>query len=109
MKIERTRGDTNPDICTITNARTRVVVNLAGCSFKLTVSSVSNPTDTSTQLYQIDGVITDAVNGVVEFAPTVDQVDRVGYYYYDIQMIDSYSKIITLTKDSYVYKQDITK
>lgn len=109
MQIERTRGDTSPDVFTVTNAKTRSVVNLAGCSFKLTVSSVSEPTDATTQAYQLVGVITDPAKGVVEFSPTEAQANLVGYYYYDIQMTDSYGKILTLVKDSYRFNQDITK
>lgn len=109
MQIERTRGDTNPDVFTVTSTKTRSVVNLSGCAFKLTVSSVSAPTDVTTQAYQLDGVITDPAKGVVEFAPTEAQANLVGYYYYDVQMTDSFGKILTLVKDAYLFKQDITK
>lgn len=109
MQIERTRGDTIPDVFTITNPKTRMAVNISGCSFKLTVSSVPDPVDATTQAYQIVGVITDAAKGVVEFAPSADQTNLIGYYYFDVEMTDSYGKILTLVKDTYMFNQDITK
>jgi hypothetical protein len=109
MQITRFRGDTRPDTCTITTVGTQDVANILGCSFVLTVSSVQNPVDTTSQLYQIAGGIVDAENGVVEFSPTLSQADRVGYFYYDIQMTDTYGKTHTLTKGAYIYQQDITK
>jgi hypothetical protein len=75
----------------------------------MTLSTVANPTDTTTQVYQILGDIVDAANGVVEFSPTLDQANRVGYFYFDVQMTDSYGKVSTLVTGTYVYKQDITK
>ena len=109
MQVERTRGDTAPDVFTITFARTRGVVNLSGCTFKLTVSSEPDPVDSSAQAYQLDGVVTDPASGRVEFAPTASQADRVGYFYFDVQMTDSYGLVRTMVKDVYLYKQDITK
>lgn len=109
MQITRTRGDTAPDSFTITNPKTRVAVNLTGCSFKLTLSTVPDPEDSTTQLYQLNGVINTPESGVVEFSPTAFQADIVGYFYYDIQMTDSYGRILTLVKDTYQYTQDITK
>lgn len=110
MQIVRTRGDTAPDVFTVTtNNRAKALVNLAGCSFKMTLSTVADPVDVSTQLYQLDGVIPEPATGKVEFAPTVEQADHVGYFYYDIQMTDSFGDIITLAAGSYLYKQDITK
>jgi hypothetical protein len=109
MQITRTRGDTYADSFTISNAATGDVVNLAGCSFKLTLNSVQNPVDTTTQVYQLDGVITDATTGVVEFAPTEAQANQIGFFYFDIEMTDGQGYKRTLVKDSYIYKQDITK
>lgn len=109
MNIQRTRGDTYPDEITVTNRRTGVVVNLTGCTFKLTVNTLSNPPDNSTELYQLTGVIDTPSSGVVTFSPTALQADRVGNYYYDIEMVDSFSQTITLVTGAYNYVQDITK
>jgi hypothetical protein len=109
MKIERRRGDTYPDVITVKNRRTGSAVNTTGCTFKLTVDSRSAPTDNSTQLYQITGSVDAPASGEVKFAPTAEQANLVGTFYYDIEMIDSYNQIITLDSDLYIYHQDITK
>lgn len=109
MDITRKRGDTYPDVVTIKNRATRAVVNLTGCTFILTVSTSSSPTDTSTKLYDIAGVVDAPATGIVEFSPTLSNSDRVGYFYYDIQMTDSFGDIHTLVSGSYAYIQDITK
>jgi hypothetical protein len=105
MQIERVRGDT----FTITNRKTRAVVNLTGSTLKLTLNSLQAPEDTTTELYQLSGVITDPETGVVEFSPTSEQSDVVGLYYFDVQMTDSFGQVTTLTSGTYTYKQDITK
>lgn len=109
MQITRTRGDTVPDICTVSTVGTGMVTNITGCKFVMTVSRVPNPVDTTTQVFQLVGVIVDAPAGIVQFQPTLQQADNVGYFYYDIQMTDSYGRDFTLVKDTYVFTQDITK
>lgn len=109
MQIERKRGDTAPDVITVTFTKSRQVVNILGCTFKMTVDKRLAPDDSSTKLYEISGVITDAQKGQVEFSPTPEQSDTVGFYYYDIQMTDAYGKVSTPISGPYVYAQDITK
>lgn len=107
MQIERRRGDTAPITATIT--ANKKPVNIAGCSFKLTVNSMMSPTDESTQILQLVGVIADEEAGTLEFPFSDEQADNVGFFYYDIEMIDSYGKKHTLDCDSFVLRQDITK
>ncbi len=107
--IVRFRGDTAADEWTITNAA-GVVIDLAGFSFVLSVNSLENPPDNVTELYNIVGAITDAVNGVVEFAPTLGNADqKPADYYYDVQMVDTGGRIKTIDKGKYTYTQDISK
>jgi hypothetical protein len=75
----------------------------------MTLNSVKDPIDGSSVVYQVSGSIVDAEGGVVQFSPSVQQADRVGFFYFDVQMTDTYGRVHTLTKGSYVYKQDITK
>lgn len=109
MHIERSRGDTAPDEFTVSVKRTRKGANITGCSFKMTLSTVPEPTDQSTQVYQLEGSLINPETGVVSFSPTEDQSNIIGYFYYDIQMTDTYGKIRTLVKGTYEYTQDITK
>lgn len=107
INIKRKRGDTVPDVFLV--SKNRVTTNLTGCSFKLTVDSRRNPCDIATQAYQLVGVVEDAATGLVSFTPTIEQADNVGYFFYDIQMTDSYNVVQTLVDGSYTYTQDITK
>lgn len=109
MQITRKRGDTYPDEFTVINPVTGAPANITGCAFKLTVNTARNPQDATGQLYQVEGEITSGQNGVVQFSPTDEQVDRVGYFYFDIEMVDTFGKKHTLVKDRYIYEQDITK
>jgi hypothetical protein len=108
MGITRYRGDTAPDQFTI--KRDNAAVNIAGCSFKLTVNSEKDPTNSLSQLFSLTGSITSAPLGYVEFAPNATQADQLpGRYYYDVQMTDASGAIRTVSKGSYRFLQDITK
>lgn len=109
MQIDRPRGDTYADVFKVTNKTANAPANITGCSFKMTLSRVRNPVGVDDQLYQLIGVITDAEKGIVEFAPTTSQADLVGFFYFDVQMIDANGVVRTLEKDVYQYVQDITK
>lgn len=107
MGLERMRGDTYADRFAITNGGTPV--NLAGCTIKMTVCSVRNPTNTSTDLFELTGVVDAPATGVVYFFPDASMTNRVGLFYYDIQLTDANGIIRTLVKDTYTLTQDITK
>lgn len=109
MQITRFRGDTYADSFTITNAATGNVVNLTGCSFKMTLNTLKNPPDATTQVYQLIGTIDDPTTGVVNFTPTAQQANQVGFFYFDVEMTDGMGIPHTLVKDSYIYQEDITK
>ncbi len=109
MQINRYRGDTDSDSFMIANSRTGEVVDLTGCSFKLTVNTQRNPTDSSQVVYQLTGFVSDPLTGIVEFQPNSTQADNVGLFYYDVQMVDGNGIVRTLVKDVYVYEEDITK
>lgn len=109
MKISRIRGDTYADQFKITLSSSGQPANLTGCTFKLTLSTSSAPDATVQPVYQLVGQVTDAANGIVEFAPSATQADVVGNFYYDIEMHDVLGKIRTILMDNYTYTQDITK
>lgn len=109
MHIDRKRGDTDSDQFTVTTRRTRKASNITGCTFKMTLSTVAEPVDESNQVYQLEGVLEAPESGIVSFSPTKEQANIVGYFYYDIQMTDTYGKERTLVTGTYAYTQDITK
>lgn len=109
MIINRKRGDTRPDECTVIDIETGRPVPINGCSFVMTVDTRRAPTDSSTRQYQVIGQIVDGDAGRFNFTPAPAQVDRVGTFYYDIQMTDSAGLVWTLDLDAYIFTQDITK
>ena len=105
--MEKFRGDTLPDVILVT--KNESPANLTGATVVFTLSSERNPVDISKQLYQLVGTIDDPLSGVVVFSPTLDNVDRVGLYYYDVQLTTAEGKVATIDKGVYQYIQDITK
>jgi hypothetical protein len=107
MDIERKRGDTWPIEITV-NADS-VPLDVTGTSFILTVDPSKAPTSNTTNLFQLNGVVTNGPNGRVAFTPTPSQVDRVGKFFYDIQMTDGTGAKRTVAEGKFILTQDITK
>jgi hypothetical protein len=108
-QLVRFRGDNYADEFEVILERDGEPVSINGCTFVMSVASDKNPSATDPLVYQVFGQVTDAVDGLVEFAPTASQTDMTGFYYYDVQMQDSSGIIRTLISDSYVFKPDITR
>lgn len=86
-----------------------VVVDITGFTFRLTVNTEKNPAP-GTELFTVTGVITDAVNGKVGFAPSAVQTNQTpGTYFYDVEQTDASSLISTLIKGKCQIIQDISK
>ena len=109
MKIERKRGDTYADEFIVKSATTGLPINITGYTFLMTVDPEKNPLTNANNLYQLVGTILDPTAGRVEFAPSASQADRLGAFFYDVQMIDGALRKRTIESDAYIYKQDITK
>ena len=76
----------------------------------MTVSTLENPPDNTSELYSVAGVILVAASGTVEFVPLTANADQLpADYYYDIQMTDGAGRIKTIEKGKYTYTQDISK
>lgn len=109
--ITRYRGDTKPFkfVRTVDGE----VVDITDRTYKLTVSSLQNPSAAEAvgaQIFQVNGVITDAAAGEFEFRPTAEQTDvDPGKYYFDVEETDEDDYIETIEKDKMTFKQDITK
>lgn len=109
IPFERRRGDTYADEFTIRTKRTKTPINLTGYTFLMTVDSREFPSDISTQQFQMTGTIINAVQGRVEFAPTEEQANRVGNFFYDVQIVDGLGRKRTIAAGPYDMIQDITK
>lgn len=87
-----------------------VAVDITGFSFKLTVNTEKDPTDQVNEQFSITGVITDATNGKVSFAPSTTDTDITPQtYFYDIEQTDGSGAIKTLIVAKALIVQDITK
>ena len=103
------RGDSDPKGFIIQDSA-GVAVNITGFSFKLTVNSEKSPSDQVNEQFTITGVITDATNGKVSFAPTTtDTAITPATYFYDIEQTDQSGAISTLIVGKALIVQDITK
>jgi len=105
----RHRGDTFSIQIAIKDS-VAAAIDVTGFSFLLTVDPSATPTAAGTNIYQLIGVLDDAVNGLVSFAPdATDALSAPGNYFYDIQQTDAASKIRTIAKGKWTILQDITK
>ena len=107
--ITRKRGDTYANAWVVTSETTGAVIDITDYDFLLTVDPEKAPVADTNNLLQIVGVIADGPNGLVEFAPSLEQSDNLGSYFYDVQMIDADGAIRTIDAGKYKFVQDITK
>ncbi|PCI54146.1 MAG: hypothetical protein COB36_10670 [Alphaproteobacteria bacterium] len=103
--IDVVRGDSVPMGFTFTNDDGSAHV-LTGASVLLTVSTEAAPKDTNNQVAQITLVITDAAGGVA--TADFSALDT-GQYYYDVQITNSLSQVLTPLFGEITVRQDITK
>ena len=107
--IDWFRGDSFPIELAI--KKCGEAVDLTGASLVLTVNKKRNPTNSpTTQLFYLEGNITDEVNGLVSFTPSQTNTDIYpATYYYDIQLTLSGGHVITISHREFRILQDITK
>lgn len=89
LNLTRTRGDTFPIRMTMTNPD-GTPMDLTNKQVLLTVNTEEDPTDDSTQIFQIVGTITDALAGTVSFEWDAQIADFVGLFYFDVEVSDVY-------------------
>lgn len=107
MDIERKRGDTYP--IQITVLENGVGMNISGTSFTLTVDPAKLPTTAVNNIMSLAGVIVNAATGRVDFTPAPADVDHVGKYYHDVQMVDGAGLKRTVVDGKFTLIQDIGK
>ena len=86
-------------------------VNVSGYTqIKMTVNSLFDPPDNSTQQFEIIGDLASGASGLVTFTPTTTQTNILAdTYFYDIQAEDGSNVISTLIKSKVHIIQDISK
>jgi len=105
VDIKRKRGDTKDFKINLTQKK--VIYPLAGCTSRLSVSDKKAPT-TNNYVFQSVGTIND-VEGSITFPFTAQNVDHLGTFYYDVEIIDGDGKIATVLEGKWSFSQDITK
>lgn len=110
--IKRFRADTlTPEEITVVDKITNLPKDITGATFIMTVSTLRDPPDNTTDLFQITGIPNaDQVTnkGKVDFPLTDDDADNLGSFFFDVQM-KSGVKRSTVMKDRFTFDQDITK
>lgn len=105
--IEVVRGDS--PVIPLSVKSGGVALDITGGTFELAVDTLAKPTDNSTSLFIVTGVIVNATQGQVSFQPSSSQLNlEPKTYYYDIQMLLAGSKR-TLLKGKFIVQQDINK
>lgn len=110
LTIDRFRGDTYGNVFKIADSNGDPI-DITGYTFKMTINSLKEPTDTATQIFQVVGTLVSPSLGTVKFAPSSLQANAIepGTYYFDIQMTDGAGAIQTVATGKYIIRQDITK
>ena len=103
--INRYRGDTKDLVLKLT--QDKAIFPLTDFSAVLGVNIEENPTEDNCVFKSTAAV--DAAAGTLTFPFSVEDADRVGDFYYDIQLIDGVGKTSTIRKGKMVFAQDITK
>lgn len=104
------RGDTFAFSFSLTDSETEAPIDITGYSFLLTVDTLENPPDATTNLFSLTGVLTNPTGGVVQFSLSALQADQApDTYYYDVQMVDGVGGKRTVAKGEFLIEQDITK
>lgn len=107
--INRKRGDTKSINMTLSD-KSKVAIDLTGYTgFLLSVNTLEEPVDETTQLFQLTGTITDALNGKITFPITISDADNFGEFFWDAQYTDVNSEKHTFMEGSYIMSQDKTK
>ncbi|MGL5002055.1 MAG: hypothetical protein ACRDAM_03885 [Casimicrobium sp.] len=109
--IVRKRGDTWSDVFFVTDpSNNNAPVDIAGCSFLLTVATEKEPVDDTKKLFQMSGAIVNpSALGKVAFSISDAEADRIGNFFFDLQMTDANGKKRTIDSGKYKFTQDITK
>ncbi len=107
------RADSYPIEITVKDKDTGLGIDLTGYSFILSIDSRKEPTDATTLLFAVVGVVdADQVAnaGKVAFTPSIvnTSIDP-GKYFYDVQMTDGSGHVRTIKKEKWNLLQDITK
>lgn len=108
---KRKRGDTKP--FRFQRKANGAAIDITGYTFVMTGNTNPAPSDDTAppQVFELAGTITDAANGIFEFAPAAGDVDLVGKIFYEVQEKTPTpdSKLQTIVEGYIKFDQDIAK
>lgn len=105
--ITRYRGDTYPIYVKVKNENS-IPVDITDWTLVMSLCDTSSPT-VSDYVWQVTASVSEPESGIAFFDFTDEQMNLLGTYYYDIQILDQASKKRTIKKGSLVFFQDINK
>ncbi|MDJ0952487.1 MAG: hypothetical protein QNJ81_02290 [Acidimicrobiia bacterium] len=109
INIFRRRGDTKTYVIRLLTAGTTNPIDVTGYSAVLTVHSVENPTDNTTEVFAAPGApTTTPADGRLEFDFSLFTAVAVGEYWYDIEITDNAGLIDTPILGQFTVEQDRT-
>jgi len=104
------------DICIYRGDTAKLIFNLkdstgaafdgTGRTYLLSVNSLEEPPDGTTQIFQVAGVV---ATTQVSFTPTTPNVANVISAFFDIQETAADATILTIAKGAFLILQDVTK
>jgi hypothetical protein len=107
-----TRGDSWPITVTIIGKTTKIPMDLTGYTVKLTVTSIKNPPDDTTRIFQCNGVVDPnqiTNKGKVTFTPTREDTAVSIKAFYDIEISKDTLRKSFNTGKRFTIGQDNTK
>lgn len=106
-EITRYRGDTYPIYVTVQNENS-LPIDITDWTLVMSLCDVSAPT-VSDYIWQVTASVSEPENGAAFFDFSDKQMDLVGSFYYDIQIVDQANKKRTIKKGTLKFLQDINK
>jgi hypothetical protein len=101
------RGDSEIFAFTLVDSA-GVVIDISGFTFIMTGDTREEPSDTTTHIFQLTGVVPLGTDGRIVFTPAITDFVDLGDNFFDVQQNDS-GIIRTIIKGGFDIQQDITK
>ena len=110
LNLCRTRGDTFPFTVVITKKSDSSALNITGFTVTMSVHSVPEPTDLTTELFKVTATIPTGTDGKAVFTLSTANADQTpGEFFHDMQYKDGGGAIRTFAAGTYVVEQDRDK
>ena len=84
-------------------------LDITGNSYQMTVGTLAEPPDGTTNLFSLVGAVPTGADGRVEFQASVGQMDIVGVFFYDVQQVNTRGAKRTVLRGQMDVEQGVTK